>query len=191
MFTKENLSRERNLFAKNSQVAEGSAPRGIVLASPIPSNTNFSNRSFALLPLGRGPPQVSYRAKSRFLKIDLIALRQLRRSLRTSFEFSRNYDPILIVGCGLRYDCKVTCAPSGSLFSDYGVNGSEKYLGNRWPDSERFRRSRLLRGRCGQTATPPSLQPRPKPSLILLPGPSISSDWPILVGRSLDLVDHE
>jgi len=100
--TKENLSRERNPFPKDSEVAEGSAPRGIVLASPIPANTNFSNRSFALLPLGSGPPQGSYRAKSRFLQIDLIALIQPHRPLRISFEFSRNNDPILIVGCGLR-----------------------------------------------------------------------------------------
>jgi len=65
--TKENLSRERNPFPTNSEVAERSAPRGIVPAPPILSNTNFSNRSFALLLLGSGPPQALYRAKSKFL----------------------------------------------------------------------------------------------------------------------------
>jgi hypothetical protein len=67
--TKENLSRERSLFPKNSEVAEGTAP-----------NPGISKLTSSRLDSYTDPyePLSSFRG--------------------TIFEFSRNYDPILIVG---------------------------------------------------------------------------------------------
>ncbi len=69
--------------------------------------------------------QCLYRAQLKFLKIALAALKLAIAILKDLCEFSTSGDPNLGGGCGLKFDCKVTCNAGGSFFLITPLTGSE------------------------------------------------------------------